>query len=399
MTAALSDWIRKRGVLYALTQTPILALLVGFFLKLAPYPLMILSVLLAFVALPVWVAQRKNVSDDPEEPVHLLPRYALWALLPVPIFSLVRIPTHFLYGMAYWHPWYDFASALTGLPVNQYSTLLPGAFLYSLQGYSLTLGFFILFRRHSLLNAVLYICLFDTSIYSFIFPTFARVGMPSPPRWHAVAWIAHLLMAASVWFSPTFWNTVFPKRRALALSLAILILVAPYAFPIVRAGQWQFPTQAKIDRALFARTDLIRLRTGPVLQPGMRENRYELVFEFGPRTFKNYVGRLRALDARDLRIDARLFVRGEAVAWCRESIPELPSPNRFVDDEKNYFEMLHRMDRVSLPVTCLGPKRAPGEKLDVEWRASVRLIGDREEEVRSFGTQQPLLAVAEGDRK
>ena len=120
MTTAFRDWIHKRGILYALTQTPILALLLGFFLKLAPYPVTIFAVLLSFVALPIWVAHRKAVSADPEEPVHHLPRYALWALLPVPIFSLVRIPTHYLFGMAYWHPWYDFGSALTGLPVNQF---------------------------------------------------------------------------------------------------------------------------------------------------------------------------------------------------------------------------------------------------------------------------------------
>jgi hypothetical protein len=388
----MSDWIRKRGVLYALTQTPILALLVGFFLRIAPYPLMLMAVLFSFVTLPLWVAHRKAVSDDPSEPVHHLTKFALWALLPVPIFSLVRIPTHFWFGMAFWHPWYDFGSSLTGLPINQFSSLVPGALLYSLQGYSLTLGFYILFQRHTLLNAILYICVFDTSIYSFIFPAFARVGMPSPPRWHAVAWIAHFIMAGSVWFSPKLWSERWPKfgqaARTVTLAAAALIVLTPYGFAFYRAAVWQFPAQRRIDQGLFSRLDLLKLASGPTLVRSGDEAEYEIGFVFGPRKYKNYVGRQKQLDARDVSIEARLKDGGRAVAWCRAQYPSVPSANPFAEhDEKVYFQKLEELDSIRLNARCFGPvglSSVVGSKLEVEWKVRMRLVGDREESVRLY---------------
>ncbi len=396
----LLDWIKRRGVLYALTQTPILALLVGFFLRLAPYSVMIFGVFLAFVALPLWIVHRKTVSDDPSEPVHHLTKYALWALVPVPLFSLVRIPTHYLFGMAYWHPWYDFGSSLTGLPINQFSSLIPGAFLYSLQGYSLTLGFYILFQKHSLLNAILYICIFDTSIYSFIFPAFARVGMPSPPRWHAVAWIAHLCMSSAVWFSPRFWQNSWPclkiPQRIATILVIALIVIVPYAFPFYRAAVWQFPTQHRIDQNLFNQSNLIKLHHSPVFKSSEREASYEFSLEFGPRTFKNYVGRQKALDAKNVEISARIIKQGKTIGWCHSTFLELPSANQFTEDEKRYFTKLRELDVVPLLVNCFGPKKKSSEpvyKLEVEWEARLTLVGDREEAVKTFSSRQKTVAM------
>jgi hypothetical protein len=388
------EWILKRGVLYALTQTPILAILVGFFLKLAPYPVMYFGVLFAFVALPLWIAHRKSVSTDPDEPVHHLGRYALWALIPVPLFSFVRIPTHFIFGMTYWHPWYDFASALTGLPVNTYATLVPGAILYSLQGYSLVLGFYILFQRHSLLNAILYVTVFDTSIYSFIFPTFARVGMPSPPRWHAVAWTAHLLMSIAVAGMPRFWSTYVPSLSRLArvpvLAACAVVVIMPYAFPAYRAATWQFPTQKRIDLETFSRPNLVRLMGDAKLRTqNAGEATYEIGFEFGPRTYTNYVRRLRALDFKDVEITARLVdaKSGSPLAWCHSLTPELPSANQYGEDDREFFHKLKELDRVRVTVDCKGPSDRKSPAIVVEWQVTAHLVGDRETLVKTFSSR------------
>src|SRR4051812_10770892 len=81
--AAIGEWFVKRGILYLLTQTPMFALYAGYFFRWMPYATATaFSVLLAFAVLPIWVIVRKNRSPDPDEPVHHLSRYALYALVP-----------------------------------------------------------------------------------------------------------------------------------------------------------------------------------------------------------------------------------------------------------------------------------------------------------------------------
>src|SRR5262249_7277719 len=160
---------RERGVLFALTQAPIAAVLGGVFFRIVDYPVAILAVLLSSVLLPAWIAYRKSRSTDPAQPVHHPPPYLLFATVPCAVFSVVRIPAYAWLKIPYWHPWYEFGARLTGAPDSQYASLGPGALLYTLQGCSLGLGYYVLFKRHSLLNAVLFLGGFLSSNYSFVF--------------------------------------------------------------------------------------------------------------------------------------------------------------------------------------------------------------------------------------
>src|SRR5207302_1920059 len=87
-------WIVERGILHALTQAPVIAIFSGFFFRIVPFGLAAIGVIVAFFALFVWVAHRKGVSRDPDEPVHHIARYARYAIIPCVAFSLARIPTH-----------------------------------------------------------------------------------------------------------------------------------------------------------------------------------------------------------------------------------------------------------------------------------------------------------------
>lgn len=395
------DWIVKRGVLYALMQTPILAIMFGHFFRLASYPLMMMSVVLAFVVLPAWIVHRKTVSQDPTEPVHHLAKFALWAIPTFPIFSLVRIPTHYLWEMTYWHPWYEFASNLTGLPQNQLSSLALGSFLNILQGFALTLGFYILFQKRSLLNSLLYIVVFDCAIYSFIFPAFTRVGMPSSPRWHAVAWVAHVFMAAAVWYSPIFFERVLPSltrvRRFAALSAVAFAVSMPYIFPFYRAVVWQFPTQVKLDQELFSRPNLVTLARDPqMVQRDGSEARYAFTLRIGPRKFSNYHRKQKTLEFEDIEVRGRIKGNGQTLAWCYAFAPGLPSPDEH-SHEKVYYAQLSELDLVDLEVSCQGPAASVpenGAHLSAEWEMQARLLGDREAVVQRFSSTPGVAAVS-----
>jgi hypothetical protein len=331
LARALWTWTLERGILYGLLETPILAVIAGFFFRLVPFPFASISVLLAFMALPMWLAYRRSVSTNPAEPVHHVHRYALYALLPGAVFTVARIPANLTLGVVYWHPWYDFGSALTGAPIGQYDSLLAGAVLNALQGWSIAVGFYVLFERHSLLNAVLYICVYDSALYSYVFPTYSRVGLPSPPLWHAVMAWGHFWMAVSAWLVPRFATVIWPHSllpaRVAAVALGAAIVLSPTAFAFWRATTWQFPREESIDRAVFDRPDLVAYDREPTVVVTGTDARYDFSLRFGPRAYRNYFNQVRALDAGPVRAGGRLWHAGQVVAWCSAAFDRLETPN------------------------------------------------------------------------
>ena len=394
---AVREWIVKRGVIYLLTQAPVIGIFMGFFFRIVPFGLAAIGEIVAFFVLLVWVAHRKAVSRDPDEPVHHVTRYALYALLPCVVFSLARIPTHLGFGFAFWHPWYDFGSDLTGLPQNHYPSLFAGAMLYTLDGVVLTLGYYVLFQKRSLVNAILYIGLYISSIYCFTFPAYARIGMQSPPKWHAVVFWAHIVMAVAAWYVPRFFERTWPRLRSFARSAAVIAiasaLVGPYAYAAVQARTLQWPKQHAIDSKLFARSDLLTASDHAAVRVTGAEARYELTMQLGSRSYKNWVNRTRMLDVRDIEITGRLLRDGTPIAWCTAHVSELPRINEaaFVPD---FLELVRTHDVAKIPVSCMGSSaglRSDSlERVTFDWSANATLIGDRESAQRTFAGSRPL---------
>lgn len=130
----------KRGVPYLLTQIPMLAFLIGYAWDVTTFAnATVLTLYVAVILLPAWALYRVSRSDDPEEPVHHLGRYAAYALIPYAVYDLVRVPTCYLLDAPYWDRWYDFGSQLTGAPVG-WASLVTGTLVHMVQGYVLGLG-------------------------------------------------------------------------------------------------------------------------------------------------------------------------------------------------------------------------------------------------------------------
>lgn len=411
-TSALGEWVVKRGVLYFLTQTPMIALVIGYFMRWTTMPIAtVFTVILAFAVLPVWILWRKSASDDPEEPVHHLHWYALYALIPYVVYNFARVPMHYLLGIVFWDHWYDFGYELTGQPVDQWSSLIPGTFLHSLQGYVLALGFFILYRRFTLANALIYVWLFLSVIYTFTFPTFVLVDFQPPPKWFFVVWWAHFWMAIAAWLVPggvsrglALWRRL---RSGLARAVALLLVVVLYAFPFVfvfwRAGTWQFQLQHEIDAATFEQVELVVVDE-PALASvnsegaGLPEASYGFSLRFGPRPYLDYINATKAIDAGPVRVTARLVSDGGIVAWCAAYVEELETPNNILNPVE-YFPALQRMEYTEIPVSCLGPADGSGglqagAELDLEWEALVTLIGDRETLERTYSGMQVVQVAS-----
>jgi hypothetical protein len=378
---ALADWVVKRGVLFAFLQTPIAALFAGFLFRVTTLPLATFGVFVSFAAFTAWVSHRRATSDDPTEPVHHLHRYALYALLPYAVFSIARIPALFTSHLVYWQLWYGFGSQLTGEPGTQLASLVPGMVMYTIQGMGLVMSFYVLFTRHSLVNAVLFLGVLLPALFCYIFPVFALAGTTPGTAWYVSNWLAHLAMAGTAWAMPSFWARL-PHlrrgRRTAVLATVIVLLATPYLFATERATRWQFDQQAAIDRTAFAALSV----TGPadpvLMAPGDHETTYLFTLRIGPRTFTNAAGVSRAVDTGPVHVTGRLTHGGAVVAWCTGYLATLPTPNP-VRDPATFTAALHRLDHVDVPVTCHGPPPPPGTgSVDVTWTLDTTLKGDRE---------------------
>src|SRR5260370_13986161 len=288
----LCGWVVKRGVLFALVTGPLASLFLGL-LRVTPPRMGYLYLLLASIALPAWVAWRRARSTDPTEPAQHFHRYALYSLVPVAMFSLVRIPALSLTRFVFWMPWYGFGVGATGQPAGTIGSLLPGALLYTLQGWSLGMVYYVLFKRYTLLNAMLLYTGFISSLYSFIFPVFIMVGLPATPLFHLTNYWAHTAMGLTAWFMPRFWQRTWPRLarpvRAGVIAGLALVFAAPFTYVLATANLWQFGAQAHIEATAFDRVQA-SLSGGPAVSVERGQAEYAYVLVLGPRAYRNYGG-------------------------------------------------------------------------------------------------------------
>lgn len=153
----LASWLVQRGVPGLFLLVPAAAVLVGHLWRLTTLPVAMFAVFVSFSAFTAWVSYRATVSLDPSEPVHHLHRYALRAMLPVAAFTLTQVPAIFISDIAYWQLWSDLGGHLTGEPDSHPWSLAAGALLCAVVGTGLVMGYYVLFKRHNLLTATLYV--------------------------------------------------------------------------------------------------------------------------------------------------------------------------------------------------------------------------------------------------
>ena len=399
LVAPLRQWVLERGILYGLTQTPILAIIGGVFYHVLPYQFLVLTLFASLVGLPIWITYRKSVSTNPDEPVHHLYKYAVWALPAAGMFTVSRIPLHYAIGIIYWHPWYDFGSALTGGSLSSPVTLFIGGLLNLLQGWAMGTGFYILFKRFSLMNVILYISVWISSLYSYDFGDFSRVGLNSPPYWHAsMAW-AHFWMAMTLWFIPRLgavrWPSLNFAGRSGVVGVGVALVLIPTVFAQYRSSTWEAPLEVKLDNAAFNRVNLVTVPNSPTLLSTGTDAKYAFALRFGPRDYHNWFKQLRTLDASSIQVTGRLWQNGQIIAWCNANVQDLPTANTAVVPA-GFAAIVAKMKFTDIPVACTGPAAqaatiTPSSQVTVQWNAQMTLVGGREEVNRQYSGNESLL--------
>jgi len=192
------EWFLQRGIIYALSQAPIAVIL----FRGVSFPVATVSALVSVFVLYVWITYRKRHSARPNEPIHHLHRYTLSALVPAAVFTAARIATatHVALGSDSLH-----------------------ALLYASGGLVLSVGYYVLFERHSLINAVLYVGLYIASIHCFI--------APFSWSWHASIYSCYLAMAVVAFGTPIIVRRVWPHFRIDGRTSAVALSSRPATVP------------------------------------------------------------------------------------------------------------------------------------------------------------------------
>jgi hypothetical protein len=270
--------------------------------------------------------------------------------------------------------------------------LLPGALLYTLQGWSLGMVYYVLFKRHTLLNAILLYTGFIPSLYSFIFPVFVMVGLPATPVFHLTNYWAHTAMGLTAWFMPRFWQRTWPRLaragRACAIAGLALVFAAPFTYVIAEARLWQFGAQTRIETAAFDRVQA-SLRDGPAVSVKAGQAGYAYALLLGPRAYRNYGGAYRAVDATGVQVQGQLSRGQQVIAWCAGDLDALPSVHKIRNPER-FFPALWSVNYARVPVRCAGPAAGigPGKVVDVSWTVRLILHGERRTDQRTLTGEQ-----------
>jgi hypothetical protein len=400
----VKDFMLKRGILFALVQAPILTFFAGFFFRWTSYTVAVFIVLASFMVLPAWVSYRKPVSDDPEEPVHRLYVYVICSCSAAAAFSLFRVPLHYMWGYVYWGPWFSFGSELSGLGSHTSGALAAGAALYTIHGMTLGLGYYILFKRHTLLNAILLLTFYLASLYSLLFPVLARFGQQTDWVFHVTNWSAHLCVAVASWYSLKYWTEnatrLMPAKRMLVAALPIALAIMPVGFAFYRTAMWIEPTQLAIDEGVFNRSGLVTFNGINALRvSGDHDSPLQFTLRVGPRTYENFNHKKKSLDLRQIKISGRVLDGETAVAWCAQHIDNLESPNKIKTSNADYFAGIEQMNYVDIPVRCMGNadalKATRLSALKITWTLQATLAGDRNQRTQTFtGAYAPGSAPA-----
>lgn len=266
------------------------------------------------------------------------------------------------------------------------------------------MGFYVLFKRHNLLNALLYYFVSISSLYAFVFPVLLLRGSKPGLPFQFINYWAHFWMGLTAVAVPFLFTKVWPSLRARGRSLTVAglvaVWVAPYAFAFAQAGLWQFGTQARLEHKAF---QAITLQAGPTARVAVTgdEARYSVELALGPREYLTYSHAHKAVGADGVSISGQLMHGDTPIARCSGAVRSLPGLAKVRDPEK-YFPALERINHTTIPVTCLGPADATAVVVDAdvtlsfEYTAQMTLTGERTKAPHEFrsSAQTSLDATA-----
>jgi hypothetical protein len=187
-------------------------------------------------------------------------------------------------------------------------------------------------------------------------------------------------------------------RTPWLIVLLILVYVGPYAFVYGRTATWTFPRIDErdfkaiegVDSSISSEVSLTNVNT----IGGAQEANYSIKAGVLHRKFLDWIGFPLVLEVNNFTFKGTGIYQNKIVFECNHFETALPKPTGS-EPWYIYQPLVDKNDNTYLNISCNGDASAinvanPPGGVNFVWSMSASLVGDRNEEVRSWNGSQPV---------
>ena len=190
-------------------------------------------------------------------------------------------------------------------------------------------------------------------------------------------------------------------NRALIILILILVYLGPYIFVYGRTATWTFPRIDERDNKAFNEIEphinpVANLTKVYAVADGSEAN-YSLNTGLDNRKFLDWIGFPLVLDVSNYTLKASGVYQGKVIFHCDHLEADFPKPGPS-QPWYIYQSLVDKYDNTTLNVPCYGDasliKDSIPKALLLNWTMSGRLIGDRNDQIRTW-TDQQIVEIAD----
>lgn len=190
-------------------------------------------------------------------------------------------------------------------------------------------------------------------------------------------------------------------NRALIILFLILLYLGPYIFVYGRTATWTFP---RIDERDIKAFNEIEPHVNPVanltkvyaVADGSEAN-YSLNTGLLNRKFLDWIGFPLVLDVSNYTLKASGVYQGKVIFHCNHLEADFPKPGPS-QPWYIYQSLVDKYDNTTLNVPCYGDASLIKDNIPtallVNWTMSGKLIGDRNDRIRTW-TDSQIVEIAD----
>ena len=184
--------------------------------------------------------------------------------------------------------------------------------------------------------------------------------------------------------------------------MIILVLlgtyVGPYLFVYGRTATWTLPRIDDRDAKAFGKVDVGVDQVAHLAKTedvnGAQRATYSITLSVLHRKFLDWIGFPIVLEVKDVSFSATGVYQGRVVMECNHFETALDQPPG-VTPWYLYQPAVEKNDNNTLTITCAGDATAIDlaslpQNISFNWSTEVTLVGDRNEETRSWSNSQTL---------
>jgi len=186
-------------------------------------------------------------------------------------------------------------------------------------------------------------------------------------------------------------------RKGWIIVILILAYVGPYAFVYGRTATWTFP---RIDERDFKAIEGIESSVSPDVNltrvnsvEGAEEATYLVKAGLLHRKFLDWIGFPLVLEVNNFTFKGTGIYQSNIVFECNHFETAFPKPTGS-EPWYLYQPLVDKNDNTYLNISCNGDasviNNATLSSVNFVWSMSANLVGDRNEELRSWNGSQPL---------